>query len=84
MLPFIAAFLFMLALGKKLLVPGRWLVALSVVFVLFYIATSLSAIPVLITLFIAAPFLAPMRYSGTAHILFCLCVLVPLVGELLY
>lgn len=84
MLPFIAAFLFMLVLGKKLMVPGRWLVAVSLVFLLFFIVTSLSAIPVLITLFVAAPFLVPMRYSGRAHVLFCLCVLLPLLGELFY
>ncbi|WP_136486886.1 hypothetical protein [Vibrio sp. H11] len=84
MLPFIIAFVFMLALGKKLMVPDRWLVVLSVVLLLCYLTTSLSAIPVLITLFVAAPFLIPIRYSDKAHALFGLCVVLPLVGELIY
>lgn len=84
MLPFIIAFVFMFALGKKLMVPNRWLAALSAVLLLCYLATSLSAIPVLVTLFVAAPFLIPIRYSHKTHALFCLCVVLPLVGEMIY
>ncbi|MBY8297529.1 hypothetical protein KW538_01405 [Vibrio fluvialis] len=83
MLPLLAALVFMFGLGKKLLVPVRWTGALSVLLVALYLFGVISAVPVLVTLFVASPFLIHLRYSDKANTLFGLCVVVPLIVEVI-
>ncbi len=79
MLPFLAALLFMLILGKKILVPVSTLVVLAVVLSACYFLITVDTNFVLITLFVASPLLIHFRYSGLTRFAFVISVLLPLL-----
>lgn len=77
MFSFFATFFFMLLLGKKVLVPYLSILSLSLLLVIIHFVIDVDTIPVLITLFVAAPLLIHFRYSALTHTAFVVCVLAP-------
>ncbi|MFV0449746.1 MAG: hypothetical protein ACK5MF_15015 [Vibrio sp.] len=77
MFSFLATLFFMLLLGKKVLVPYLSMIGLAVLLVIFHFAIDIDTIPVLMTLFVAAPLLIRFRYSAFTHSAFVVCVLLP-------
>ncbi|NIY93896.1 hypothetical protein [Vibrio diazotrophicus] len=77
MFSFLATFLFMLLLGKKVLIPYLSILGLATMLVIVHFAIDVDTVPVLITLFVAAPLLIHFRYSALTHPAFVTCVLAP-------
>ncbi len=77
MFSLIVTLLFMLLLGKKVLIPMHFSAAMIVALVLFYFVADIDVLPVLLTLFFSAPLLIHYRYSAITQFVFILCILLP-------
>jgi len=79
MLPFAASLFFMLLLGKKIRVANSALLILAILLAVCHFLIGINTVPVLVTLFIAAPFLIRFRYSVADRLVFFQCVLLALL-----